>query len=73
LLVSACDKLHNARAIVADLQKIGDELWARFSAPKEDQLWYYRSLAAAFEERLPSAVSAELTRTVQRMDGAYQK
>src|SRR5450756_2232313 len=40
LLVSAADKLHNARAIVADLRTIGDTIWNRFNAPKEDVLWY---------------------------------
>lgn len=29
LLVSACDKLHNARAIIADLRAVGPALWER--------------------------------------------
>jgi hypothetical protein len=29
-LVSACDKLYNARAIVSDYRKIGESLWSRF-------------------------------------------
>ena len=39
LMVSAADKLHNARAILSDYRKLGDELWQRFNAPKKDQLW----------------------------------
>ena len=31
-LVSCADKLHNARAILADLQTIGNSLWRRFKA-----------------------------------------
>jgi hypothetical protein len=30
-LVSASDKLHNARAILRDYRRIGDELWSRFT------------------------------------------
>ncbi len=30
-LVSAADKLHNARSILADLRAVGDELWDRFT------------------------------------------
>jgi (p)ppGpp synthase/HD superfamily hydrolase len=48
-LVSSCDKLHNARAILADYQEIGDELWKRFNASRSEILWYYSELAKAFE------------------------
>jgi hypothetical protein len=34
-LVSAADKLHNARSILADLRAVGDELWERFTGGKE--------------------------------------
>ena len=39
LLVSASDKLDNARAIAADLKKYGAKVWDRFNAPRERQLW----------------------------------
>jgi (p)ppGpp synthase/HD superfamily hydrolase len=52
LLVSAADKVHNARAILADYREVGDELWSRFTtASSADQLWYYRALADAFLSR----------------------
>jgi (p)ppGpp synthase/HD superfamily hydrolase len=47
-LVSAADKLHNARSILRDLHAEGEAAWCRFSAGKEDQLWYYRALVDAF-------------------------
>ena len=54
LLVSLADKVHNARSILRDLRKadIGPAVWDRFKRPKEDTLWYYRSLADKFQERL---------------------
>jgi (p)ppGpp synthase/HD superfamily hydrolase len=51
LLVSAADKLDNLRAIRDDFYKIGDELWSRFNAGKEEQKWYYTAIAAAFKNR----------------------
>ncbi len=36
LLVSAADKLHNARSIVRDLREIGDRVWERFNPSKEE-------------------------------------
>jgi len=49
-LVSAADKLHNARSILADLRAEGEAAWRRFNAGKEDQIWYYRALVDAFRE-----------------------
>jgi (p)ppGpp synthase/HD superfamily hydrolase len=54
LAVAAADKLHNATAILEDHERIGDELWSRFTTGRaEDQRWYYESLAAVLAERLP--------------------
>lgn len=67
LLVSASDKLHNARAIVADLRTHGSQLWTRFNAGPADLLWYYSSLAAAFKRRMPSVLSDQLEASVAEM------
>jgi hypothetical protein len=64
--VSLADKVHNARAILRDLRKleIGEKVWARFSQPKEQTLWYYRSLADRFCEKLPGQLASELDEIV---------
>src|SRR6478609_795841 len=62
LLVTAADKLHNARAIAADHRELGNSLWARFNAPPEDILWYYRAMVSALKTafaNIPSAVKVE--------------
>jgi (p)ppGpp synthase/HD superfamily hydrolase len=64
-LVSACDKLYNARAILSDLRQVGDSLWSRFSGGREGSLWYYRELANAFT--IVNPVVGELRRTVEEM------
>jgi len=51
LLVSCADKLDNARDILADYQELGDDLWARFNAGKDEQMWYYQSLVKVFLQR----------------------
>jgi len=51
LLVSAADKLDNARAILQDYSELGDTFWERFNAGKEEQKWYYQSLAEVFLQR----------------------
>ena len=68
VLVSCADKLHNARAILNDLRTLGDELWGRFTGGKEGTLWYYQSLAAAFNDTLSNSLSEELKRTVNEIN-----
>ena len=43
-LVCLADKLSNARAIVRDYSEIGEKLFERFNASKEDEIWYYQTL-----------------------------
>lgn len=47
-LVSASDKLHNARAILADYREVGDKVWDKFQGRRDGTLWYYRELVRAF-------------------------
>jgi (p)ppGpp synthase/HD superfamily hydrolase len=67
LLVSLADKTHNASAINADLAVHGDELWSRFTGGREGSLWYYDSLARAFEERLPGPAAIRFRELVDEM------
>ncbi|MDE3137781.1 MAG: HD domain-containing protein, partial [Acidobacteriota bacterium] len=66
-LVSAADKLDNARTIVGDLRQVGDRVWSRFQGRKEGTLWYYREILAAFEEAGSNSVVEELRRAVREM------
>jgi hypothetical protein len=68
LRVSLADKLHNARAILSDYRRLGDDLWSRFNTKSgDDQLWYYRSLAEIFESRIPGALADELRRVTDEL------
>ena len=66
LRVSAADKVHNARAIVADYRLHGERLWERFrTRSASDQFWYYAELARIHRAARPdSQLTAELTRSV---------
>jgi (p)ppGpp synthase/HD superfamily hydrolase len=70
LLVSASDKLHNARSILADLRRDPEQLWTRFNASREQTLWYYRGLVDAFRANALSRQDLvdELDRTVSEIE-----
>ncbi len=59
-LVSASDKLHNVRTILADYRKDGEAIWTRFSGKKEGTLWYYRALSDEYRRRNPNRITREL-------------
>jgi (p)ppGpp synthase/HD superfamily hydrolase len=64
LLVSACDKLHNLRSILADL-RAGIYVWSRFNEKNPaTQLWYYESLAACYHGKVAAGLSRELSRVI---------
>jgi (p)ppGpp synthase/HD superfamily hydrolase len=70
-LVSIADKLHNLRAVLADYQQLGDELWKRFNkeASKQDHLHYYRALVTAFRTTTaPRAMVDELDKVVTELE-----
>ena len=68
--VSAADKLHNARAILADYRAQGEALWSRFKGGREGTLWYYRALIGAYREAAtePSGLLDELERVVSKLE-----
>jgi (p)ppGpp synthase/HD superfamily hydrolase len=67
-LVSAADKLHNARSILADYRVLGDALWSRFNGGKEGTLWYYRALVETLQAADPTPLVEELDRVVSEME-----
>ncbi len=72
-LVSAADKLANARSILADYRVMGDDVWQRFNANRDQILWYYRSLVTAFRQAGDSPLAAELDRVVTELEAVTRK
>ena len=72
-LVSASDKLHNARAVLADYRVLGEDIWTRFKGGRDGTLWYYRALVEAYASAGSTPLVEELNRIVteiERLAGA---
>jgi GTP pyrophosphokinase len=67
-LVSAADKLHNARAVLGDYRELGEMLWRRFHGGREGTLWYYRSVTDALRQGGTSPLIEELERVVSEIE-----
>jgi (p)ppGpp synthase/HD superfamily hydrolase len=71
-LVSAADKLNNARSILIDYREIGEPVWARFNGGRDGTLWYYRTLLDEFLRHKPNRITRELKRVVEEIESAAQ-
>jgi len=72
-LVSASDKLHNVRTILADYRQHGEAIWTRFSGKKEGTLWYYRALSDEYQRQNPNRITRELEIAVSDLELAVGK
>ena len=72
LMLCCADKTANLRSMMTDYLQIGDDLWKRFNAPREDILHYYSKLNDAFEPMLNNTnLYWENTRFYQTMFVKY--
>jgi (p)ppGpp synthase/HD superfamily hydrolase len=73
LLISAADKLYNARAILDDYRKIGPRIWERFKRGRLEQLWYFDELLTLFKLSGANRIVEELERVVDALKGISKK
>jgi (p)ppGpp synthase/HD superfamily hydrolase len=68
VLVTTCDKLHNARAVLSDYRALGEAVWSRFNGGREGTLWYYRSVSNVLSSRGKTPLTEELERVVAELE-----
>jgi hypothetical protein len=67
-LVSAADKLANAREVLADFRVEGDAVFNRFQGRKQGTMWYYRALVNVFRKAGAGPLVEELDRVVAELE-----
>jgi (p)ppGpp synthase/HD superfamily hydrolase len=66
-LISAADKLYNARAILEDYREIGPRVWERFKRGRREQIWYFDELLKVLKSSGASRIVEELGRVVNEL------
>jgi (p)ppGpp synthase/HD superfamily hydrolase len=66
-LISAADKLYNARTILSDYREVGAQVWERFKRGRDEQLWYYRELLRVFKLQPSNRIVEEFERVVAEL------
>lgn len=67
-LVSASDKLDNARSLLASCRELGDAVWQRFTGGRDGTLWYYQSVVAVLQSFGPHPLVEELHLAVAELE-----
>lgn len=67
-LIISADKLANLRSMNRDYHTVGEELWDRFFASKEQTLWYYNSVLGALSEGWEHPILIELEGALRKLE-----
>ena len=66
-LIIAADKIHNLRSMSADHRKVGEQLWERFTASRDETLWYYAAVLDALLTEWAHPILHEFRRTLNEL------
>ncbi len=74
LIVSTADKIHNLTDILEEYGKVGDSIWQKFNASKDDELWFYNEFLSTIKKKLiPEQMKTDLAVLVDRLRSLIQQ
>ena len=74
IIVSIADKIHNLTDMLDEYERVGDELWERFNAPKDDELWFYKTFLEIIQKKaIPEEMKADLGSLVNKLESAVKQ
>ena len=62
MMVCCADKIHNLLSLIEAYKEQGDDLWNKFNAPKDKQMWFYEEILNVLKDRLNNDIVKELDR-----------
>lgn len=66
-LISAADKLYNARTILDEYRLVGAKVWERFKRGRDQQIWYFEKLLKVFKSAGTNRIVEELGRVTDEL------
>ena len=74
LIVSTADKIHSLTDILEEYDRVGDSIWQKFNASKDDELWFYDEFLKIIEKkRIPEQMKTDLSSLVDRLRRLIQQ
>lgn len=66
-VIIAADKIHNLRSMIADYERVGERLWDRFTASRDETMWYYGAVRDALRPDWNHPALVEFQRTLSAL------
>ena len=74
MIVSTADKIHNLTDMLDEYERVGDELWGKFNASKDDELWFYKSFLEIIQKKgIPEKMKADLESLVNMLESVIKQ
>ena len=74
IIVSTADKIHNLTDMLDEHEKVGNKLWQRFNASKDDELWFYKTFLEIIQKKaIPEKMKADLGLLVDKLESAVKQ
>ena len=74
IIVSTADKIHNLTDMLDEYEKVGDGLWEKFNASKDDELWFYKSFLEIIQKKaIPEKMKADLELLVNMLESVIKQ
>lgn len=74
IIVSTADKIHNLTDMLDEYERVGNELWQRFNASKDDELWFYKTFLEIIQKKaIPEKMKADLGLLVDKLESAVKQ
>ncbi|MBQ6393693.1 bifunctional (p)ppGpp synthetase/guanosine-3',5'-bis(diphosphate) 3'-pyrophosphohydrolase, partial [Candidatus Saccharibacteria bacterium] len=71
---STADKIHNLTDMLDEHEKVGNKLWQRFNASKDDELWFYKTFLEIIQKKaIPEKMKADLGLLVDKLESAVKQ
>ncbi len=68
LFISAADKIHNLRSMIADYQTDGSKIWGKFNSSPNQMVWFYEEVAKVVSEKIgDSEIANDLDFEVKKL------
>ena len=67
VVISAADKLYNAKSMLDSYREVGPALWKHFHRGGRDQLWYFRALRQVFATRVETRCTVAFSHTLDEL------
>ena len=74
IIVSTADKIHNLTDMLDEYERVGDGLWEKFNASKDDELWFYKSFLEIIQKKaIPEKMKADLESLVNMLESVIKQ